>query len=90
VADQIEKSLRKIFVHPEEVIVAKRKAVKKAHSLSWGPCPCGCGTAIIELLDASRDVFAKAFVDRADLLRMASAMCAIAEHPLPTQRQLAS
>jgi hypothetical protein len=69
--------------------MAKPK-LRKADSLSWGPCPCGCGTAIIELLDARRDVFAKAFIDRSDLLRMAAALCAIAEQPLPPQRQLAS
>lgn len=69
---------------------SRSRKIKKAHAIAWGPCPCGCGTAFIELQDQRGAVFAKAEIDRADLLQLAQAFCVIAEHPLPPQKQLAS
>lgn len=69
--------------------MAKPK-VRKAHAIAWGSCPCGCGMAYIELQSQHGAVFAKAYLDREDLLRMAEAFCGIAERPMPPQRPLAS
>jgi hypothetical protein len=46
--------------------------------------------AYIELQSQHGAVFAKAYLDREDLLRMAEAFCGIAERPMPPQRPLAS
>ena len=44
---------------------------KRAHSVSWQPCMCGCGNFYFELLDDCGHAFAEAWLDSADLLRAA-------------------
>ena len=47
---------------------------KRAHSVSWQPCMCGCGNFYFELLDDCGHAFAEAWLDSADLLRAAESM----------------
>jgi hypothetical protein len=55
---------------------------KRAHSVSWQPCNCGCGHFYIELLDACGRAFAQAWFGRDDLLRTAESMRSVAEEPV--------
>jgi len=52
---------------------------KRADSVSWQACECGCGLFYFELSDAKGRAFAQAWFRREDLLRAAEAMRATAE-----------
>ena len=55
---------------------------KRAHSVSWQPCSCGCGHFYFELYEPNGRVFAEAWLDRADLLRAAESLRDAAEQPV--------
>jgi hypothetical protein len=52
---------------------------KRADSVTWQVCVCGCGHFYFELIDARGRAFAQAWMRREDLLRAAESMVAVAE-----------
>jgi hypothetical protein len=52
---------------------------KRADTVSWQACQCGCGYFYFELYDARGRAFAQAWFLREDLLRAAASMVAVAE-----------
>jgi hypothetical protein len=52
---------------------------KRAHSVSWQACECGCGNFYLELYEPNGRAFAQAWFDRADLLRAAECLVNVAE-----------
>jgi hypothetical protein len=56
---------------------------KRAHSVSWQPCRCGCGHFYIELFDPGGRAFAEAWFALEDLRRIADAMYAVAGERRP-------
>jgi hypothetical protein len=52
---------------------------KRADSVSWQACECGCGLFYFQLYDARGRAFAQAWFVHEDLLRAAASMVATAE-----------
>jgi hypothetical protein len=57
----------------------QRPKPRRAHSVSWQPCNCGCGHFYIELLDPRGRAFAQAWLGRGDLLSVAECLVNVAE-----------
>jgi len=66
----------------------KTPKLKRAHSVSWQACGCGCGNFYFELLDHSGRAFAQAWFDRTDLLSVAECLVNVAETQ-PTEPRFA-
>jgi hypothetical protein len=59
-------------------MTATQPKPKRAHSVTWQPCRCGCGNFYIELREPGGRAFAQAWFDKEDLLRVADAIYATA------------
>jgi hypothetical protein len=65
---------------------AKTGKPRRAHSVNWQPCRCGCGNFYIELLEPGGRAFAQAWFGPEDLRRVADAMYAVAAEQGPVLR----